>query len=237
MDDKYNELIKNNIILTNGKKILTFGNYLANGSRGMVVLGTLENKEVVIKIFTDKKYDNTELFLFKNVFIKSELKNIHLISFLDDGILEDGSEFLIFEKYEMDLDKYIKQRTNKLNITEILSMWLNLSKTLRYIHSKGYIHHDISKSNILIKDKRDLNTVVLSDLGEAEKINTLNPGGYNIMGEHILLLEIISLSSDYLEYVGDEYKPQFTNVYLKIVFNLLKRGDLDLAYELVEEIL
>lgn len=214
----YNEYVKDITVLTNQKQLLTFENYVVGTTSSMIVSGTIQNKEVIIKIFTIE--NNIEFYLFQSIFnIKSELKDVYLVSFLGDGVLNDGNfkdkQYLIFEKYELDLFQYMKQRKTKLTLKEVLSIWLNLSLTLSYMHSKEYLHGDLFERNIFIKDKTDLNSSVLADLGKAKKIKNIE----ETYDEHIKLLFMLSRLGDFVNF---ELKI-LTNDYLIIIQDLINK--------------
>ncbi|XP_018335382.1 serine/threonine-protein kinase VRK1-like isoform X2 [Agrilus planipennis] len=70
--------------------------------------------------------------------------------------------FLVIPRYEKNLEQLLTQNY-KFNLKTVLVLSIQILNTLRYIHSKGYIHSDIKASNILLdsnKSKRKTSPVL-----------------------------------------------------------------------------
>ena len=71
----------------------------------------------------------------------------------------------IMEYVDKTLYGYINENNTKLPIEQRVSIIKQILKGFEYIHSKGYLHRDISASNILIKKYDDVIVAKISDLG------------------------------------------------------------------------
>lgn len=109
---------------------------------------------------------------------KTELTNRELKRFRREfEVLEQLNSPFIIEVYNYDeeknqytmeyvdetLEDYIKNK--KLRIKEKVSLILDILKAFNYIHNQGFLHRDISYTNILIKHYDDLSIIKVSDFG------------------------------------------------------------------------
>lgn len=60
---------------------------------------------------------------------------------------------------------FIQKRNNKLSLTARKNIITQICKGLSYIHSKGYLHRDISLTNVFIKHYDDVDVVKIGDFG------------------------------------------------------------------------
>lgn len=138
------------------------GQFLNNGSNGIVYEGNYKNK-----INQDKRY--VFKFCFKNKLKKineiSFLKKLHqkninkIISFIK---INDDSYFSIFEKGKYgDLGNFLKKQIKKNNLSESCINYFTkqILEALDYIHKNKIIHLDIKEKNIIID--KEFNPIII----------------------------------------------------------------------------
>lgn len=60
---------------------------------------------------------------------------------------------------------YIKGNNNKIDLNKRVNLIMQIIKGFEYIHSKGYLHRDISLTNVLIKHYDHTSIIKISDFG------------------------------------------------------------------------
>jgi serine/threonine protein kinase len=73
--------------------------------------------------------------------------------FFISGGVRNELRFLVFKRFEKDLDSFLKD-LNRINEKGVLCLMRQLILTLEYIHSCGYAHGDLKGSNIMINSNR-----------------------------------------------------------------------------------
>ncbi len=111
--------------------------------------------------------------------INKLLSHPNIVKLMDYN-LDDNLPYIAFEYVEgKSLDKILKEK-KKLNIYEVINIWMQILEALDYAHQKGIVHRDLKPENILIKynnNSNDLSESVakITDFGISKIINkTLN---------------------------------------------------------------
>lgn len=97
---------------------------------------------------------------------------------------------------------YISKNNNKLKIEERKNIVYQIFKAFSYIHSKGYLHRDISLTNVLLIYYDDVIVVKISDFGLVkEKNSTLTSTDSDVKGSlNDSNLDIIGFKNYSIEY-------------------------------------
>ncbi len=125
---------------------------LYNGSRTLVHRAILENdqKSVVIKILKNSSPSFNELLQFRNQYTIT--KNLDIPGIVRPYNIEiyQNSYVLIMEDFGgVSLHEYIKTNDG-ISLQKLLSMMVQISDILHYLHQNRVIHKDIKPANILI---------------------------------------------------------------------------------------
>lgn len=179
-----------NRIFVNRYKVL---NVLGEGGMGKVwrVFDEVEKKEVALKEIKlkqeEKKHPagsrisffstgtkDTELELrFSEEFrTMKQLQYPHTVEVYDYGVLETGNRYITMEIVEGEsIHELLKNR--KFEFKEIYKILIQMAQTLRFVHSRLYVHRDIKSENIMITKSGD---VKLLDFGLMDRIGTNSDG-------------------------------------------------------------
>lgn len=149
------------------------------------------DKDFVIKR-AKKDLSEKELERFKKEYtIMKELKSPYVLEVYryDDLKKEYYAEFASQTLYD-----YISQNNDKIKIETRKSIVYQVFKAFSYVHSKGYLHRDISLTNILLINYDDVSVVKISDFGLVkEKDSNLTSIESEVKG---------SLNDSYLSIIG-----------------------------------
>lgn len=132
------------------------------------------DRDFVIKR-AKKDLSGKELKRFKQEFeIMKGLKSPYIVEVYS---YKDNNSY-IMEYMDYTLDKFLKLNNDKISSGVRKSIILQLLKACKYLHEKGYLHRDLSPSNVLIKVYDDVLVVKIADFGLAKnpenKLTTVN---------------------------------------------------------------
>ena len=133
-----------------------------------------DSKKIAIKVLSEELCeDNSALKRFeKEIEAVTRLNHPNLVSVLDHGITGDGRPYLVMDFFEgITLADYLKN--SKVQISDMLSIFIQIADALETAHVTGVVHHDLKPSNIILV-KTDNDTIVpkIIDFGIA-RINPL----------------------------------------------------------------
>ncbi|CZQ82290.1 protein kinase family protein [Trichococcus collinsii] len=153
------------------------------------------NKCFVVKK-ANKDLNEKEKDRFKREFeIMKALKSPYVIEVYQ---YNDSENEYTMECADETLHHFISTNNNKIKHSERVSLVNQILRGFEYIHSKGYLHRDISFTNILIQRYDDINIIKISDFGLVKtRESTLTSVGTEFKG---------SLNDGVLQVIGfDKY--------------------------------
>ncbi|MBO74348.1 MAG: hypothetical protein CMD33_03640 [Flavobacteriales bacterium] len=86
----------------------------------------------------------------------------------------DGSSFLFMDKMDVDLGQLAREVDMQNDFRLLLSIAINLFKSLGKVHDSGWLHRDIEPGNIMLRDGSG--RVYLVDFGMAKKYRSKSGG-------------------------------------------------------------
>lgn len=107
--------------------------------------------------------DDKEIARFKQEF--DVLKQLHSPYIVDVFAYDSERNEYTMERMDETIYDFIQKRNNKLSLTARKNIITQICKGLSYIHSKGYLHRDISLTNVFIKHYDDVDVVKIGDFG------------------------------------------------------------------------
>ena len=205
------------------------------------------DRDFVIKK-AKKNLSEKELKRFKQEF--EIMKSLNSPYIVDVYSYNDDNNSYIMEYMDFTLDKYLKLNNAKISSGLRKSICLQLLKACKYLHEKGYLHRDLSPTNVLIKTYDDALVVKIADFGLAKNptnqlttINTDFKGYFNDpnlklegFDNYTMLHEIYALTMlIYFISTGKTNTSKINNVKLK-QFVQKGLGDKTNRYKSVEEL-
>lgn len=138
------------------------------------------NKTFIIKR-AKKDLTEKELERFKKEY--ATMKELNSPYILDVYRYEDTNNEYYAEFADETIYDYIMKKNSTLSIDLRKSIVFQIFKAFSYIHNKGYLHRDISLTNILIVHYDDVSIIKVSDFGLVkEKNSTLTSTDSDVKG-------------------------------------------------------
>ena len=81
---------------------------------------------------------------------------------------------MVFELLGPNLENLLNYCDRRFSLKTVLLLADQLLSRFQYIHSKGYIHRDVTPDNLLMGDGKQGNTVYVTDIGFAKEIKHNN---------------------------------------------------------------
>jgi len=148
------------------KKLIGEGSY----ARVFKYKDEFYDKNVVIKRAKINELDSKEMERFRKEFIT--MKNLNSPYVVDVYRYDEEKHEYYMECADFTLKKYIQENSNKISNVQRRKIALQIFRGLEYIHSKKYLHRDLSLTNILIFKYDDVIIAKFSDFGLVKEYNS-----------------------------------------------------------------
>ena len=151
---------------------------LGEGGMGVVYKAwdTVLNQDVSIKLLKNiGNLEESAIRFQREAKAASHLTHANLATVLDFGATEDGTLYMVSKFVE---GQTLSQRLRKegaLPLEKAISVFLQVSDCMDYIHSKGILHRDLKSGNIIVRE-----------VGEEIEAHVLDFGIAKLLEEHIL---------------------------------------------------
>ena len=149
-----------------------------SGTYGVVSRIQWEGHDFVAKRMVFPKSDTedsiqmTEINILKDIKGKKHL--LQYISCIADTRDGEGFIYLLTESLFEDLDEYTT--FDELSQSKKISIYIQIFKSLKELHSVGYIHNDVKPPNIMATDE-SFNFIKLIDFGLTTHVGSITGGG------------------------------------------------------------
>ena len=121
------------------------------------------NRDIIIKRAKVNELNKKELERFKQEFeVMDKLNSPYVVSVYR---YDDTKKEYFMECADETLKKYIDRNNTKIDNKKRFEIINQIIKALKYVHNKGYLHRDLSLSNVLLFHYDDVTVVKLSDFG------------------------------------------------------------------------
>ena len=82
----------------------------------------------------------------------ARLSHPNIVTVIDRGESEDGSQFIVFELVDGENLKELIEREGPLSVDEALRLAIGVARGLAFAHAAGLIHRDVKPQNVMISD-------------------------------------------------------------------------------------
>lgn len=107
--------------------------------------------------------DNKEIERFKQEF--DVLKKLHSPYIVDVFSYDSEKNEYTMECMDETIYSFIQKNNDNLSLAKRKTLITQICRGLSYIHSKGYLHRDISLTNVFVKHYDDVDVVKIGDFG------------------------------------------------------------------------
>jgi len=154
-----NGLCKDNVSIPIKTEKFILGKKLGEGSYATVYEVYYNRQKFALKICNEK--------ITNEICIHKKMNHPNIIQ-LYIVIKDLNNIYMLLDYHDINIEKYMKIKNIKLNMTSNKNIYFDILNALEYIHNLGYVHGDIKLSNILF----DNNKIKLIDFGFSCKIGT-----------------------------------------------------------------
>ena len=134
------------------------------GSVSLVEDRLRDGQLLALKIIRSDPQNPMVLEILKNEFeALSALRHPNIASAFDYGTIEGKGEDFFTSEYVDGINFY--DGTEDVSPDDKLDLLVQVARALEFVHSRGFIHHDLKPDNILLSGRRGNQTVKLIDFG------------------------------------------------------------------------
>jgi serine/threonine-protein kinase len=111
-----------------------------------------DGQPVVVKVLRDTFAFNAELIrrLRREAEVARAVAHPGIVPVLGEGMLEDGSPYLVLERLEGECCARLLRRAGPLPPAEVAAITLRAAAILHAGHARGYVHRDIKPEHIVL---------------------------------------------------------------------------------------
>lgn len=138
------------------------------GSTG-VVFAALDSqrRERAVKLLNARYADDAELAarLRTEATVSGEVRHPGVVECIDQGVLPDGSPYVVFERIRGESLLGLMRRWGRLSVGETLVIAQRVARILAAVHAAGFVHRDVKPEHIVLCSDTPQLTVKLLDFG------------------------------------------------------------------------
>jgi len=141
---------------------------LGAGATGVVFAAVdVEGRELAIKLLSTAYADDAELAsrLRREAQVSCEVRHPGVVETLGQGVLHDGSPYVVFERIRGDSLLGLMRRWGRLSVGETLVVAQRLARILAAVHAAGYVHRDVKPEHVMLCSDTPQLSVRLLDFG------------------------------------------------------------------------
>lgn len=141
---------------------------LGSGATGVVFAAHDETgRELAIKLLNASYAGDAELAgrLRNEARVSHEVRHPGIVECLGQGVLPDGSPYVVFERVRGESLLSLMRRVGRLGFGEALVVAQRVARILAAVHDAGYVHRDIKPEHVVLSAEGPLLGVRLLDFG------------------------------------------------------------------------
>jgi len=133
------------------------GDFLGAGGTGLVFEATriADAYPVVVKVLRPVFAQSPDLIrrLRREAEVAQAVAHPGIVPVIDEGLLEDGSPYLVLERVGGESLAQLLMRRGRLSVLETAALSVRLASVLHVVHTHGYVHRDVKPEHVLL-DRR-----------------------------------------------------------------------------------
>ena len=143
------------------------------------------NTQVAVKFLSERVADDNPEALarfHREASTGAQLKSPYVMRTFDQGVMADGTPFIVMELLEGETLAELLERMGWLGLGDVSVIVTQLGKALNSAHKRGIVHRDIKPDNVFLSEHDDGMMVKVFDFGIAKstqlpKLHRLTSGG------------------------------------------------------------
>ncbi len=145
------------------------GEPVGTGATGVVLRAVRETdgRELVVKVLKASLAHRGDLALRlrREAEAARAIRHPGVVACLDEGTLEDGSPYLVFERLHGESLLRLVRRRGPLPVNQAIAVLRRATRILAAIHAAGYVHRDLKSEHIWLSVERGALHVSVLDFG------------------------------------------------------------------------
>ena len=127
------------------------------------------NKQLAVKVFKDKYWENEKRFARaqREAETLASLDHDNVVKVFDFGVTEDGAPYIVQEFVSGEDLKTIVSKNGAMDQNEAIALFIQIAEGLKCIHENHILHRDVKSQNIIINENASEKRIKLIDLGIA----------------------------------------------------------------------
>lgn len=145
------------------------GRPLGSGATGVVFSARdlSDGRELAVKLLSASYAGDAELAarLRQEARISCEVRHPGIVECLGQGVLQDGSPYVVFERVRGLSLLSLLRRWGRLSVGEALVVAQRTARVLAAVHAAGYVHRDVKPEHIMLSTETPVLSLRLLDFG------------------------------------------------------------------------
>jgi serine/threonine-protein kinase len=133
------------------------GDFLGAGGTGLVFEAqrVADAHPMVVKVLRPVFAQSPDLVrrLRREAEVARAVAHPGIVPVVDEGLLEDGSPYLVLERVGGESLAQVLLRRGRLSVLETAALSIRLASVLHVVHTHGYVHRDVKPEHVLL-DRR-----------------------------------------------------------------------------------
>ena len=143
--------------------------YLDSGSFGEVFLGRKLDTKDIVAVKVESQGSSPQQLLYEGSVYRALAGGPGIACVYWYGLMDSVHNAMVMEQLGPNLDKLLKEYNEPFSLSTVLQLIDQMISAVQYIHSKNYVHRDISPNNFVMGVGSNKSRVYLIDFGQAKK--------------------------------------------------------------------
>jgi serine/threonine-protein kinase len=166
----------------------------------------------IIKVIREKFQadENLKARFLREAKTAKKLRHPNIAEVIDYNVTAEGMAYIVMEFIEgVNLRDVMTRAGNRLEYQFVVDVGVQTLAALAYLHSKGFVHRDISPDNIMLTKQDGRPVVKLIDLGIAKSVEQAGTSNLTMDGKFVGKVQYASPE----QFSGSEHLDQRSDLY------------------------